>query len=352
MSTPVTRIQMLFRQLTSSRHLPQQDSAMIKTQKGYTWIQWQGYHNMCVYFAHPDSKAAKESNLSDRAALGFTDGLPNVMLIPDPSDGLYRPVYQLEDLINQTRKSYVFAERTFPRINFQASFRDLGGYSLNDTTYIKCSTLYQHNGIPNNLNVNDLTYLHSIRLNVFITFDDIEDNRNSAPSWAGRTLSYIIPNPPIEQNDGAVYCIFATDPTYCLVFGQFIRDLSCDISEISRDETDRQGIMFGSNSNVLKTTWSVALICMCLGMTKKDIVKDYIQTSRSFREYGGSDAGRSASHLVEALDFVLQKFETFGKYLEDKCQVRKEHTEAITKEMCLPMMPYSERHATTKHNGV
>ena len=364
------RLQVLSLHFSTNQLLPQQDPATLRTKNGFTMITWIGYHNICVYVAHPNSEAAKVSNLTDRAALGFTDGLPNVMLIPDPSHGLWRPLYQLEDLINRTRKSHVFAERSFPRPNFLGAFRDLGGFCPNDTTCIKCSRLYQHHGVPISLSSDDVEYLHSIQLNVFVIFDEdgsnssnnsnINSNTNSSMidvPWARRILSYSIPLSTEQSNADNIYFTMATDASICSIFGQFLRTMSEDVSAVSRcDETNAHGIMFGSNLNAkhgdLKTAWACALVGMCLGYSKHIIVNEYIQTSRSMREYGGTDEGRSAIYLKETLDLVLDQFGTWRDYLKVMCKVTYRHTDAICNEMCLPMMPYAERDGTTKHNGM
>ena len=297
-------------------------------------------------------------SLMERAALGFTDGLPNVMLIPDISNGLWRPCWQIEDLQNQTGKSHVFAEQTFPRPNFQGTFRDLGGWTPTETCYLNIGTLYQHQGVSmlTQFTRDDTTYLKSIRLRSFITLDTT-DTLNQHVNFADHTLCAHIPDPSLSGNSAPSSILhLAADQACNAAFGRLLRKMSMDVGAGAlRDKTSSHGshgshgIMVGSN-NDSKTSWCVALLWMCVGqMSLKSIVNDYIQTSRSLREYGGNDKGRKASDLKRALEYVLREWKSFDNYLLVALQVDRAVCSEFQKAMLLPMREYRKRARTTLH---
>jgi hypothetical protein len=360
MSLPKERLSKLYRQLlfsTSKSHsdsFPQQEPATnLQTKNGFTWIQWIGYHNICTYYGHPSSIEAISSDLIDRVALGFADGLPNVMLIPDPSNGEYRPLFQLEDVVNKTGKSYIFSERTFPRVNFKGKFRDLGGWTTSDQ-YVNCNTLYQYIGSLPILSRDDIKYLHSLKLNVLYTLDDINIHY---VEWARKTLNFVIPDPVTSfSNSSSSFFIseLAIDDDCCEAYGILLREMSIDID--AREDMDAKGVMFGcagasSIKSKAKVVWCVALVYMCIGMTEKDIIQQYIMTTRSLRDYGGSDVHRSVKQLKHGLNKVKEKFGDYDNYLNTMLHVRIDHEKKLfQQQLLLPMRPFHERDDTTRHH--
>ena len=333
---------------------------------------------MCVYFGHPNTDTAV---LTDRAAFGFADGLPNVFLIPDVAQGLYRPIFQLEDLVNQTGKSYIFSERTFSRTAFKAAFRDLGCWTPNHLTYLKANALYQFNGrLPTQtqLSHDDVLYLKSIQLTLLITLD--ESNLQPVCWSTCSILNCNIPSPPnhLEEKNtrsssnmtGTHFAFLAFDVDCCSAYGTLLRAIANEVGARPRNGTNgQQGIMFGcsgssgssdsssssssraSRVNTEKVAWAVALLYMALGLTTENILHDFKATSRSLREYGGSDVGRSVVALAAGLNGVLGTCDSFTKYLTTRLHVPMKELTVLRAELVLPMMKYSERKDTTKHDG-
>jgi len=107
----------------------------LNTRDGLLVIQWTGpYHNQVFWGTSPD--------VVNRAlALGFADGAAGILVVPDPTEGAFRPYLKIVE--HQTRtESAIFAERTLPLESIH-NFRDIGGIKAGEMS-LRWGKIFRH----------------------------------------------------------------------------------------------------------------------------------------------------------------------------------------------------------------
>ena len=96
-----------------------------------------------------------------------------------------RLLLQLEDLVNKTGRSFLFAERRPPRPRLRAAIRDLGGwFASSGALWIRCALVFERGATldPVGLDDGDTEFLASLRIRTNVQLDAPEGAAAAEPA--------------------------------------------------------------------------------------------------------------------------------------------------------------------------
>jgi protein-tyrosine phosphatase len=337
-------------------------NACVRSVDGQLFLEFGGadYANCAAYFGPtPDRDAILASeNLLFR---GFTDGMPNVMLVPDPYEGKQRIyiVMMPASLKNENRLSFgdVFAESIFPHSGL-TNFRDMGGIEValdpatGERRSLRWGSLFRHGAISDSeMNVDCVSYLRSLRLKTNVDLREAREVALGPQVWPGQTASVSVPGllpasvlqASAELTAEKVGCVASKaskegvqrqsqrqvrdrDPAHLVMNSKATAALKKALKYVM--EPANHPISFNCVAGRDRTGWLAALLLMILGACRENVIADYMVSNdlvargRNRSESKGQSQSLEGQEIKEeyitaSLDIVNSVFGGLEGYLAE-----------------------------------
>lgn len=199
------------------------------------------------------------------------------------------------------------AERLLP-LEGGNNFRDLGGYDTQDGRQVKWGVLYR-SGAMNGLTDADYRYLSQLGISVVCDLRSTEERDEAPTRWQAE------PTPQRLERDyvlemGEMFSILAQPGVEVSrvkkVFADFYRELPFEFASQYRDMfaallAGKAPLAFNCSAGKDRTGVGGALLLMALGVSRDDVIADYLLSNQYYRPADSLNGDDATSRMLASL---------------------------------------------------